>query len=326
MARKFLTPIDMTQLELLNARLQQLASAPGSPVSGQIWYNTTTGKLEYRGASGTIDPTARANHTGTQLAATISDLATTVQAYRLDQFAAPTAPVSFNSQRITNVGTPTSAADAVTKSYVDGLVNGTDWKQSVRCATTANITLSGLQTIDGVTVVAGDRVLVKNQTTGSANGIYVAASGAWSRAADADVGTLTSGAAVMVTEGTTLGDSQWRLTTDDPISVGTTSLAFAQIGAATSYTQGTGIIISGNTVSIDPTVVVKKFAQDVGDGTSTAIAVTHGLSTLDVTVEVFDKSTGASVECDITHTSTSVITLGFAVAPASNAYRVVIHG
>ena len=328
MARKYLVPIDLSQNELQNPRMQNLASAPGSPVIGQFYYNTTTGRFEYRGASAWIDPTARANHTGTQTAATISDFDTQVRTSRLDQMAAPTAAVSLNSQRITNLGAPITATDAATRGYVDAAVNGTDWKQSVRCASTANIaTLSGLLTIDGITVVAGDRVLVKDQTTGSANGIYVAASGAWARATDADENAeVTAGLAVMVTEGTTNADTQWRLTTNDAIVVGTTSLTFTQIGAGTSYSQGTGISIAGNVISVDTAVVVRKFSATFGDGSATSIAITHSLGTQDVTVSVRDASTNAFVECDITANSTSQVTLGFTTAPALNSLRVVVHG
>lgn len=328
MARKYLVPIDLSQNELQNPRMQNLASAPGSPVIGQFYYNTTTGRFEYRGASAWIDPTARANHTGTQTAATISDFDTQVRTSRLDQMAAPTAAVSLNSQRITNLGAPTTATDAATRGYVDAAVNGTDWKQSVRCASTANIaTLSGLLTIDGITVVAGDRVLVKDQSAASANGIYVAGSGAWTRATDADENAeVTAGLAVMVTEGTTNADTQWRLTTNDAIVVGTTSLTFTQIGAGTSYTQGTGISIAGNVISVDTAVVVRKFSATFGDGSATSIAITHSLGTQDVTVSVRDASTNAFVECDITANSTSQVTLGFTTAPALNSLRVVVHG
>lgn len=328
MARKFLTHLDLGKNEIQNAVVQVLASAPGTPSVGQIYYNSTTGRLEFRGASAWIDPTARANHSGTQTASTISDLATTVQAYRLDQFAAPTASVSLNSQKITNLATPTVSTDAATKGYVDAAVNGTDWKQSVRAATTANIaTLSGLLTVDGITLVAGDRVLVKDQSTQAQNGIWVAGSGAWTRATDADENAeVTAGLSVMVTEGSTQADTQWRLTTNDPITVGTTSLVFSQIGAGTSYTQGTGISISGNTISVDTAVVVRKFMQTVGTGASTSIAVTHGLGTLDVMVQVYDIATGETVECDVTRNSTSQVTLGFTTAPANNSLRVIVQG
>jgi hypothetical protein len=328
MARKFLTAVDFTKNEIQNAVLQVLASAPSSPVPGQVYYNSTSGRFEFRNASTWIDPTARANHTGTQLASTISDFGTAVQAIRLDQLAAPTASVSLNNQKITNLATPTLDSDAATKAYVDSAVNGTDWKQSVRVGTTSNLgALSGLLTIDGVTLVANDRVLVKDQTTQSANGIYVAAAGAWTRSLDADANAeVTAGLTVMITEGTTLADTQWRLTTNDAVVVGTTSLVFAQIGAGSSYTQGTGISIGGNVISVDTAVVVRKFAQTFGDGVATSLAISHGLSTLDVQVQVYEVATGATVECDVTRNSTSQVTLGFSVAPATNTLRVVVQG
>jgi hypothetical protein len=325
MTKKILVHYDFSQNEIQNAKIQNLASAPSTPVAGQVWYNTTSGKLEYRGASANIDPTARANHTGTQLAATISDFGASVQAIRLDQHAAPTAAVSMNTQRITNLAEPTGAQDAATKNYVDAAVNGTDWKQSVRVATTANITLSGLQTIDGISVAAGERVLVKNQTTATENGLYNVASGAWSRTTDADQNVeVTAGLTVMVEEGTTHADSQWRLTTDGTVTLGATALTFAQIGAATSYTAGTGVTIAGNVVAVDTGVVVRKFAATIGGATS--VAVTHGLNTTDVQCQAYLLATNELIECDIVRTSATQVTFGFAVAPAANSIRVTIQG
>jgi len=105
----------------------------------------------------------------------------------------------------------------------------TDWKPSVICATTANISLTGEQTIDGV-LTSTDRVLVKDQSSGSENGIYVTAAGAWSRATDFDTDAkVTAGATMFVSEGSTLGNTTYQLTTDDPIVVDTTALVFAQI-------------------------------------------------------------------------------------------------
>jgi len=325
MTKKILVSYDFSQNEIQNAKVQNLASDPSSPVAAQIWYNTTTGKMMWRGAAANIDPTARANHTGTQTASTISDFSASVQAIRLDQHAAPTAAVAMNNQRLTGVADPVSAQDAATKNYVDAAVNGTDWKQSVRAATTANITLSGLQTVDGISVAAGERVLVKNQTTATENGLYAAASGAWTRTTDADANAeVTAGLSVMVEEGTTNADSQWRLTTDGAITLGTTALIFAQIGAGTTYTQGTGIAITGNVVAIDTGVVVRKFAATVGGATS--IAVTHALNTTDVQVQAYLVSTNELVECDVVRTNATTVTLGFAVAPAANSIRVSIQG
>ena len=328
MSRKFLTSIDLAKNQLLNALIHVLAAAPGSPAEGQIYYDSTTKRLLFWNGTAWVDYAARANHTGTQLAATISDFDTQVRTSRLDQMAAPTASVSLNSQKITNLLDPTGAQDAATKNYVDALANGTDWKQSCRCATTANIaTLSGLLTVDGITVVSGDRVLVKDQSTGSQNGVYVAAAGAWSRATDADgAGEFTAGMAVMVTEGTTNADTQWRLTTNDPITINTTALVFAQIGAGSSYTNGTGINIVGNVINVDTAVVVRKFAATIGDGSATSITVTHSLGTQDVTYSLRQVSDNAYVECDAVSTSTTQLTLSFAVAPASNALRVTVHG
>lgn len=326
MAKKFLVPIDLAKNELQNAVLQVLGADPSSPVQGQMYFSSVSNRPLFRTTSAFIDLTARANHTGTQTASTISDFDTQVRSSNLSQMAPPTGNVSMNNQRLTTLADPVGAQDAATKAYVDAVANGTDWKQSVRVATTANLAaLSGLLTVDGVTLVAGDRVLVKDQTTASANGIYVAASGAWSRATDADgANEVTAGMAVMVTEGSTNADSQWRLLTNDPITIGTTSLSFGQIGAGSSYSGGTGISISGNVISVDTAVVPRKFAQNVGAGAS--VAITHNLGTLNVLVQVYEISTGATVECDVVRNSTNQVTLGFAVAVTADQYRVVVQG
>jgi hypothetical protein len=325
MTKKILVAYDFSQNEIQNVRIQNLAADPSTPVVAQVWYNTTTNKLMWRNATGNVDPLARASHTGTQLAATISDFSSTVVAHRLDQFALPTANVSLNNNRLVALADPVNAQDAATKNYVDAAVNGTDWKQSVRVGTVANITLSGLQTVDGISVAAGDRVLVKNQTNGAENGLYNAASGAWTRTTDADAAAeVTAGLTVMIEEGTTQADTQWRLTTDGTITVGTTAVTFVQIGAAVSYTAGNGIIVAGTVVSVDPAVTVRKYAATVGGATS--IAVTHGLNTLDVHVQVYLVATGESVECDVLRSSTTQVNLGFAVAPAANSLRVIVQG
>lgn len=144
-------------------------------------------------------------------------------------------PLNMGAQLIANLATPVSASDAVTKAYVDAIAEGLDVKVSVRVATTANITLSGTQTIDGVAVIAGNRVLVKNQTLPAENGIYVVAAGAWARATDANVSAdVTSGMFTFITEGTTLGNTGWALTTDDPITLGTTGLVFTAFSGPTN--------------------------------------------------------------------------------------------
>ncbi len=185
-------------------------------------------------------------------AAKISDFDTQVRTSRLDQMSAPTADVSLNSRKITSLADPVAAQDAATKNYVDSVAQGLDIKASVVAATTANITLSGAQTIDGVSVVAGDRVLVKNQTTGSQNGIYVAAAGAWTRAVDMDAWSELPGAFTFIEGGTTLADTGWVCTAAAGGTLGTTAIGFAQFSSTGSYQAGNGLSLAGSTFAVLP--------------------------------------------------------------------------
>jgi hypothetical protein len=140
---------------------------------------------------------------------------------------------------LTRQGTaPTDPAHLANKAYVDDVIAGIrDPKDAVRVASTANVdeATGGLLTIDGITLVAGDRVLLKDQTAGSENGIWVAASGAWSRATDADEDDeVTQGLSVDVVEGTVNGQTRWLLTTADPITVDTTALTFVKVPTGAS--------------------------------------------------------------------------------------------
>lgn len=228
----------------------------------------------------------------------------------------------------------TQLAALATIAYVDSVASGLSWKASVRAATTANITLSGAQTIDGVSVIAGDRVLVKAQTTGSANGIYVAAAGAWSRAVDADVAAELLHAAVMVREGTTQADTAW-VCTNDAITLGTTSLVFAQFGAGATYSAGAGLNLAGTVFSIPAGAVTtgmlaftpaRKFTATIGDGSATAIAVTHNFGTRAVTWSIRDVATNEFVLADVVATSTNAVTVTFATAPTSGQFEVTVAG
>lgn len=234
--------------------------------------------------------------------------------------------IDLNNQRATNVASPAADTDAVNKAYVDGLIQGLAWKQPVRAATTANITLTGTQTIDGVSVVAGDRILVKNQSTTSANGIYVAASGAWARATDADSAAELVNATVYVSEGTVNADKAFTQTANSPITLGTTNLVFAQVGGSvTTYTNGAGLSLAGSVFSIDTAVVVRKYAANIGNGSLTVIPVTHNLGTNDVTYSLQVVATGEHVETDAVTTDANTLTFTFATAPTAGQYRVVIH-
>ena len=170
---------------------------------------------------------------------------------------------SMGGNQLTNLPLPVQDSDAANKLYVDMAVQGLDAKQSVRAATTGNITLSGAQTVDGVGLVAGDRVLVKDQTNGADNGIYDVAAGAWVRSDDADGdpgGTVTSGMFTFVESGTVNSGHGFTLSTPDPIEVGVTPLNFVQFSGAGSAVAGDGISIDGNVISVDPAVL-----EDIAD-------------------------------------------------------------
>jgi Phage-related tail fibre protein len=212
---------------------------------------------------------------------------------------------SMGSFKLTNVAVCTNPQDAANKAYVDAAAQGLDVKVSVRVATTANIPLTGIQTIDGVTLIAGNRVLIKNQTAGQDNGIWTVASGAWVRATDADVSAeVSSGLFTFVEEGTTNANSGWLLTTPDPITLGTTPLAFAQFSGAGTVAAGAGLTKTGNVIDViggDGLVVA-------ADLVSANIDTAAGLK--------FDASTPKKMQVALDGTSLSVSGLGLKVNPA----------
>ena len=237
--------------------------------------------------------------------------------------------IDAQNQRITNVGTGTQPTDATNLAQLQSALAGLSWHGAVRAASTGNINLAAPgATIDGVTMAAGQSFLAKNQTTGSENAPYTwnGASSPATRRADGTQGNLNAGAAFYVDEGTVNADTAWTISTDDPITVGTTAVAFAKFGAGIAYTAGTGLTLGGTTFAVDTTKVPFKIATNVGDGSSTNITFTHALGTLDVNVQVYLTSTGETIECDVLRTSTSAVSLQFAVAPASGAYRAVAMG
>jgi hypothetical protein len=145
-----------------------------------------------------------------------------------------------------------SGATSNLQNQINNINAGLSWKPAVRVATTVNITLSGTQTIDGISVIEGDRVLVKNQSTSSQNGIYVCAAGTWSRSTDSDTGSEILQATVSIEEGSVNADTIYTCTTDAPITIGSTSIVFAKT-SATTYTGSDGISLIGNNFTLDNT-------------------------------------------------------------------------
>ncbi len=180
----------------------------------------------------------------TLTSAKVSDFDTQVRTSRVDQLASATNPV-------TGV-TPTADAHFATKGYVDGVSQGLDIKEAVKVATTANITLSGTQTIDGIAVSADERVLVKNQSTATENGLYLCKAGSWARTDDLAAGDDASSVFVFVDQGTVNADSGFVCTSNKGSAVvATNNLSFTQFSGAGQITAGDGLDKSGNTLSLD---------------------------------------------------------------------------
>ena len=190
--------------------------------------------------------------------------------------------------------TPSNANDAASKSYVDSTINGLDVKESVHLATTAAGTLASSfaagQTIDGVALVAGDRILIKDQADASENGVYtVKASGAPTRATDFDADSeVTAGAFFFVEEGTTNGNNGFTLTTNDAITVGTTDLTFTQFSGSGQITAGTGMTKSGNTLNVVGGDGIVANANDLAIDLATNTALAFDGGKLDVTIDLSD--------------------------------------
>jgi hypothetical protein len=214
---------------------------------------------------------------------------------------------------LTLSGAPSSDLQAATKGYVDATATGLDVKASCRVASTANIVLATgtALTIDGVVTVAGDRVLVKDQSTASQNGIYVVAAGAWSRSTDADTSAeVTAGMFTFVSEGTANADSGWVLTTNDAIVLGTTDLTFAQFSGAGQITAGDGLTKSGNTLNVVTAnaarIVVNADSIDLATVSVLPSIGTPGISHLQsVTVDAYGRVT-ETMTANVRSATTSV--------------------
>lgn len=402
--------VDLLRNELRNAVVQNLGSAPSTPLKGQLYFNSADNTLYWfdgtvwvaakataavamsntattlvvggSAAGGASPDASRGDHAhglagwGVSAAETVFGTAKTDgsattfarsdhghgnpahdaaahSAISLSSLAVPTGALNLNNQKIINLADPTTGTDAANKQYVDNAVAGLSWKEAARVGTTANVALSGTQTIDGVAVVAGNRVLAKNQTTASQNGIYVVAAGAWARATDADSATDIEGMAVFVEEGTLLADTAWVCTANAPITLDTTPLPFVQFAGGGAVTAGQGLTQTGNTIDVGAgvgitvaadsvavdtaviatrayvdtavTSVTRKYAQVLA-GTGSPETVTHNLNTRDVMLTVVNSaSPWQSVEVDWEATTVNSATVRY-VPNLGAGFRAVVVG
>lgn len=321
---KFVVDLNLVQNQILNGRFESLAVDPGSGFVGQLIYNTTEDVIKWYDGSGwrkTIHAVSSGGANAAGLTITESNGSVTISPnlvnstdpglmssadkIKLDAATANNTASTLvfrdsngdfsandiTANRVTGLATPSADTDAANKAYVDAARSGLDVKQSVRVATTgSDISLSNSTTsVDGVTLADGDRILVKDQSTGSENGIYVVStSGNWARSSDADSNAeVTAGLFTFVAEGAVNADSGWVLTTNDTITLNTTALEFAKFSGAGQIIAGDGLSKSGTQanqldVNTDGATTYIDSSNNVAvksSGTSGEVLLSNGTST-----------------------------------------------
>lgn len=362
MVANFGKPIDLNTNELRNAVIQNLGADPGSPLEGQIWWNTVGHLMKWFNGTGVIDPLNRANHNGSQLAATISNFTAAVQAIQWASMAQPTGAVSMNAQQFS--GLPAASGNGQAIEYAQfntalaNLATGMDLKETqAQVVATVNInTASPGATIAGKTMVANDRVLLSAQTTATQNGLYQwnGSASALTRTTDANsAGSIMGGTMVVVGDLDTVNpDTIWMQThvgtgTNGAIVIGTDSQTWIRVLSPVTLTAGNGISITagviaavvvaagglavgGSGLQLDTTIATRKFTTTItADGVATSWTVTHNLGTNNPVVLV--RINGAKVEVDDSvpsaGASTTQVTIGYApVLTAGTILTIAVYG
>ena len=259
------------EFDLIEAAFIKLAQPTGNVLKAVIInsagtaYTVTTGTLALAGnfaTAGAYAVTLTATATTGLTMPTTGTLATLAgtETFSNKTLASPTltGTATVNAMTLTSgtiATTPSSSTDIANKSYVDTVAQGLDPKASCLAASTANLTLSGVQTVDGIVLVAADRILVKNQTATAENGLYLVASGAWTRTTDMDNWSEVPSAFVFIETGTTNYDTGWVCTANAGGTIGVTSMPWVQFSGAGTYTAGTGLTLTGSVFSITNTAV-----------------------------------------------------------------------
>lgn len=252
-----------------------------------------------------------------------------------------------NGYQVKNVGLPTDPGDVVTKAFAEQLLNNRTWKDPVRVAVGSNVSVAAPgSSLDGVAMNAGDSVLLYGQTAQAENGAYTwnGPSIPMTRRTDSDTGTeVRPGTTYPVTEGTS-ADRYAILITDGVVTIGTTALGFlimsntGQTYGATNGVQlangnfsllldtNSGLIVTASGLKIDPSVLARKYATNIGNGSATMIQVVHNLGTRDVVTGLYHIATGRKWVEDLELVDANTFNLHFGAAPASSALRLAVQG
>lgn len=330
MDKQYGVAINLNGQEIRNYRIQVLGAAPSGMGVGDVgrqYFNSAKGNIEIWDGTAWVDYSQLLNNltktqnaitltrTGRSIALSISTASASdagfMSASDFSKLAASTpsnsahtlvqrdgngdasfGTVSATQMLVTNA--PTLANQVATKAYVDAISVGLQFKASVRVATTININLSGTQIVDGISLAIGNRVLVKNQTSSSQNGIFVVQSGAWTRASDFAIAMSARGAFVFVEQGNTHADTGWVCSNDNGNDViGTNDIAFAMFTKGTDIIPGTGLEALGNTwsvvgyVPVSGATVTRKRPMTGTIGLSAGtVTFTHNLNTTAIAVTV----------------------------------------